>query len=155
MNAIAYLPLSSKVIYWDWWKDRTLSRQSESQGRGPKWELDGARKKKTQLLTLCFPSLFSSAVFQQPVIFLGADVTHPPAGDGKKPSITAVSDTFQLARKVLFWAPKTTPDFLPSTLVLDPPQDLLLQLIIPINQALGFLIKLTVWHLLSERAVRE
>uniref|UniRef100_A0A8C0NSF4 Argonaute RISC component 1 n=3 Tax=Caniformia TaxID=379584 RepID=A0A8C0NSF4_CANLF len=31
-----------------------------------------------------------SAVFQQPVIFLGADVTHPPAGDGKKPSITAI-----------------------------------------------------------------
>lgn len=35
----------------------------------------------------CF---FRPSVFQQPVIFLGADVTHPPAGDGKKPSIAAV-----------------------------------------------------------------
>lgn len=40
-------------------------------------------------LTLCFPH--RPPVFQQPVIFLGADVTHPPAGDGKKPSIAAVS----------------------------------------------------------------
>ena len=35
------------------------------------------------------------SVFQQPVIFLGADVTQPPAGDGKKPSIAAVSTSRQ------------------------------------------------------------
>lgn len=35
-------------------------------------------------------------MFQQPVIFLGADVTHPPAGDGKKPSIAAVSLTLNI-----------------------------------------------------------
>lgn len=42
----------------------------------------------TIVFVSCF--WFRPSVFQQPVIFLGADVTHPPAGDGKKPSIAAV-----------------------------------------------------------------
>jgi hypothetical protein len=35
-------------------------------------------------------------IFSEPVIFLGADVTHPPAGDNKKPSIAAVVGTLTL-----------------------------------------------------------
>lgn len=37
-----------------------------------------------------FLILFSPRVFNEPVIFMGADVTHPPAGDNKKPSIAAL-----------------------------------------------------------------
>jgi eukaryotic translation initiation factor 2C len=29
-------------------------------------------------------------IFGEPVIFLGADITHPPAGDSRKPSIAAI-----------------------------------------------------------------
>ncbi|XP_077291861.1 protein argonaute-1 isoform X12 [Arctopsyche grandis] len=39
--------------------------------------------------SILVPSL-RPKVFNEPVIFLGADVTHPPAGDNKKPSIAAV-----------------------------------------------------------------
>ena len=43
-------------------------------------------------------------VFNEPVIFLGADVTHPPAGDNKKPSIAAVvgSQDAHPSRYILF-----------------------------------------------------
>jgi eukaryotic translation initiation factor 2C len=39
--------------------------------------------------TILLPSI-RPQVFREPVIFLGADVTHPPAGDTSKPSIAAV-----------------------------------------------------------------
>lgn len=39
--------------------------------------------------SILLPSIRPS-VFHEPVIFLGADVTHPPAGDHSKPSIAAV-----------------------------------------------------------------
>lgn len=45
---------------------------------------------------------FRPSVFQQPVIFLGADVTHPPAGDGKKPSIAAVRLHFRKKQSYIF-----------------------------------------------------
>uniref|UniRef100_A0A0N4Z625 Protein argonaute-1 n=1 Tax=Parastrongyloides trichosuri TaxID=131310 RepID=A0A0N4Z625_PARTI len=39
--------------------------------------------------SILLPSVRPS-IFNEPVIFLGADITHPPAGDSRKPSIAAV-----------------------------------------------------------------
>jgi len=39
----------------------------------------------------------SPAVFREPVIFLGADVTHPPTGDRFKPTMSSVSTAVTLA----------------------------------------------------------
>ena len=38
------------------------------------------------MIMLCRP-----AVFREPIIFLGADVTHPPSGDRFKPTLSTVS----------------------------------------------------------------
>lgn len=57
---------------------------------------------KLARFSLCLPHFLLSGVnsillptvrpriFNEPVIFLGADITHPPAGDSRKPSIAAV-----------------------------------------------------------------
>jgi len=48
--------------------------------------------------TKCRAALFvfnRPKVFNDPVIFFGADVTHPPAGDTRKPSIAAVGHVVQ------------------------------------------------------------
>ena len=54
----------------------------------------------------CRILFYRPLVFREPVIFLGADVTHPPAGDTSKPSIAAVCTTqASTAYREIFLAP--------------------------------------------------
>ena len=43
---------------------------------------------QAKLLRISVPK--NPLYFREPVIFMGATVTHPPAGDNKKPSIAAL-----------------------------------------------------------------
>lgn len=59
----------------------------------------------------CRILFYRPLVFREPVIFLGADVTHPPAGDTSKPSIAAVCTTQastayrEISAPIYFWLP--------------------------------------------------
>lgn len=91
----AHAPLPRVLLKLAWpcrvlWGFLSVSKRPSpkalaTQGRGCPCRVGGAQPRPQALSPRRPP------VFQQPVIFLGADVTHPPAGDGKKPSIAAVS----------------------------------------------------------------